>query len=157
MTARWTLYLEKKPYDNGEGGVEKLGSCMRHQAKERQTHSTGLVGQKYGEAIDSYLKIGKKVVVVYSVPEVGWSVPSQLGKRSLFGRAGEGDLTHDYTAYLRRSKDTLQALDSVGERPDLDAYDRRRSSATRRSMSVASRSGRGSRCISMTIIYPERL
>ena len=82
IVARFPLYLESLRYDNGEGGVEKgptkqviyddinFKNAIRPQSQRRD-----LIAARIIEDVKSLLEAGKKVVLVYPIPEVGWDAP----------------------------------------------------------------------------------
>jgi hypothetical protein len=127
LSARWTLYIEKKYFDNGEGGVESKGreafvdavvsgQPVVHDDVERRR----LVKERYRQTIQAYLDSGKTVILVYPIPEPGWDVPATVLKRGMYSSDSRvTDLTTSYAAYLERNRETIAALDAVGEHPRL--------------------------------------
>ena len=122
VSARWQFYSETSGYNNEEGGVEvekhefvDIDSVFPLDAvtkKQRILH-------RYKETLLKLVATGKKIILIYPVPEVGWNVPTHLAKLAMWGKQGKSDLTTSYSAYMRRNKDTTDALDGIGEHPNL--------------------------------------
>lgn len=122
LTARWTLGLEGKRFDNGEGGIEPGGSVhldivkdghfMMHEELQRKEE----VKKAYVEAVQRLLNSGKKVVLIYPVPEAGWDVPVYLFKYYRFKENTVFDLpvgSTSYDVYRQRNQATINTLDSI--------------------------------------------
>jgi peptidoglycan/LPS O-acetylase OafA/YrhL len=126
IASRWSLWLKGKGFNNEEGGVESVdfridvvkdGRKLRHSESVRQK----LVGEKYVETVIAYLKAGKKVILVYPIPAVGWHVPNTLAKKIAFDSI-EPNLTTistDYAAFERRHDTAIGILDSIGDHINL--------------------------------------
>ncbi len=123
VSARWTLYFEKSRYDNGDGGIEhgekidldvlENGKKVRHPEEIRRQ----MLADKYKETIWHYLDSGKKVLLIYPIPEVGWDVPKSLTK--VLMSESQMDLSTSYDNFKKRTHDTYTALDRIGEHPNL--------------------------------------
>ncbi|ACL03415.1 acyltransferase 3 [Desulfatibacillum aliphaticivorans] len=130
LAARWTLYLEKERFDNGEGGVEygepgglDVISDNRKIVSREEDRKSNLEAA-YQESIQKLLDAGKKVVIVYPIPEVGWSAPAYINKWAFIHGAEAADLdksvgSTDYQAFLERNKGACEMLDSLGQHPNL--------------------------------------
>jgi hypothetical protein len=121
LAGRYVLQSEMSRFDNGEGGREygelaglaPIGAKNMDEASRRAT-----VIAIYQETVVDLLKSGKRVFLVYPIPEVGWDVPNQLFKlRILHGLTGGVSTSHE--RYLDRSKSVLSALDQLGDHPGL--------------------------------------
>ena len=75
------------------------------------------VAKRYREGVRHYLDLGKKVILVYTIPEAGWNVPELLAKQKIWG-AGTRDVTTSYEEFGKRNKTTFDAFDGV-EHPNL--------------------------------------
>ena len=84
LAARWTAGVAPGPFDNLEGGVEArpgdvltpIGADPRDDA-DRQAQ----VVATYVRGVEALLDAGLRVVLVYPIPEAGWNVPEELGRR----------------------------------------------------------------------------
>ncbi len=122
FVARYSLYVDGTPFDNKEGWRETIADLrvdalidderVRHGEAERQR----LTAQRHTSSLQKYLDTGKKVVLVYPIPEVGWDTPNALVKR-LMNRMGP--LTTSYERYEERNALVLDALDALGDQPNL--------------------------------------
>lgn len=127
LVARWTIFLEKDYFNNGEGGIE----LPMEQAFVDVVDSSGSrelnieaarkakVKEKYRQTILTYLNENKKVILVYPIPEVGWDVPTLAARMILFDAKPTIDLSTSYAVYKDRNRDAIGALDSVGEHMNL--------------------------------------
>ena len=111
LFARWSMYLDGEAYDNGEGGttgshqlfalpVGKDAHFLDHPDRIKA------VGALFRAQIETLISLGKKVVLVYPVPEIGWSVPERMAK-SIFQHPGSErqPVSINYNRYKQRSAD----------------------------------------------------
>lgn len=113
LAARYTLRVENTPFDNGEGGVEVLpGTYAGHdEAQKREVLSA------IDRATRDLLARGKRVVLVYPIPEVGWDVPGTLRKLAMRGE--RGPLTTSHEAYRARNERVIRLFDAIPDGPAL--------------------------------------
>ena len=120
LAARWRLYLEGGGYDNTEGGDEggafPVDVVAGAEGRSEAVRKTRVV-KRYREGVRHYLDLGKKVILVYTIPEAGWNVPELLAKQKIWG-AGTRDVTTSYEEFGKRNKTTFDAFDGV-EHPNL--------------------------------------
>jgi len=126
LSARWPLYLEGKRFNNGEGGVEpgKDEYGLPIDRDKSFVHDIAFipeVGRIYRRTVTELLATGKRVVLVYPIPEAGWNVPDYFTKIYL----------HNYTllqntvvstsldAFKLRTKNAYQQLDQLPQHPNL--------------------------------------
>ena len=68
-----------------------------------------------------FLDAGKKVLLVYPVPEMGWDVPTYLAKRAVFGgqtlSKSDGSIRH--ALYQKRNAEIIETLDAIGNHAKL--------------------------------------
>jgi hypothetical protein len=129
MLARWTLSMEGTRFDNREGGVEQskmkphLDLVVNGQPEYHASyqHRSG-ISERFSESIQALLNMGKKVILVYPVPEAGWVVPQYVLKYSMFKpdpafntRVG----STGYDVFKERNARTYKALDNAGLHPRL--------------------------------------
>ncbi len=119
LSARWTLYLEKNRYNNTEGGIEDgedafidVVSNGNRKINDELTRKD-LVKKSYRTTIENLLQAGKKVIVVYPIPEVGWDVPVRQLKKILFNESNVEPITTSYSSFQVRNESTIRALDSI--------------------------------------------
>lgn len=129
MLARWTLSMEGTRFDNQEGGVERsrikphLDLVVNGQPEyhESYQHRPG-ISARYSESIQTILNMGKKVILVYPVPEAGWDVPRYVLKHLMFKPEPAFNPSVGSTAYhvfKERNARTYEALDKAGTHPNL--------------------------------------
>ncbi len=90
--ARFALYLQGTGFDNGAGGIEDVppapfdtpGAVLPRSEVERQAAVAGA----YRDGIARLLSMGKRVIVITSVPEAGWNVPRHMAFAHLRGTDG---------------------------------------------------------------------
>ena len=118
LMAWYVLYLSDNRFDNGEGGVAR-GSSPGYGPpgfkSERERRDA--LARSYVRSVQRLLEAGKKVILVYPVPEVGWDVPIRLAKLALSGR--EETVSTSYARYMARSAPVFELFDSLGKRPNL--------------------------------------
>jgi len=113
LAARWPLALEGSYFDNGEGGVESGPRITTPSEAQRQQLANG-----YRETVGRLLAAGKRVILVYPVPEAGWSIPDYLVKQNRLGLPIAGPTT-SYARYKQRQAREVALLDSLGQHADL--------------------------------------
>ncbi len=124
MASRWSLYVDGSPFDNGEGGVERLKptyvDLLDHidddAAQDDPARKTRVL-QQYVRDIRKHLDAGRNVVLVYPIPEAGWNVPERLAKTAMSGSHAL-ELSTSYDRYLQRNKAVIDAFDTI-DHPNL--------------------------------------
>lgn len=124
LMARWTLYLEGTLFDNGEGGLESGSGLFavplnqpdlsRNSAVRKQ-----LIAEIYSRQIEKLIAGGKRVVLVYPIPESGWNVPRFLAREILIGKQRDELLSTDYRIYQRRNDRVIKTFNTIGDHPSL--------------------------------------
>ncbi len=120
----WTRYLKTSAFSNGEGTTLlhtfDLLDSVNNGVRERNQEETRVekLKKKYIESILSLLNTGKKVILVYPVPETGWRTPDFLVKQKMF-HAADIKRSTSYALFKERNKDAIDALDAIGEHDNL--------------------------------------
>jgi peptidoglycan/LPS O-acetylase OafA/YrhL len=122
LAARWTLGMEGSRFDNQEGGVERgrkpqldiveNGKYLTH----RNYSHRPLIAKAYVKSIHSLLASGKKVIVVYPIPEAGWNVPDYLSQIYWLDQDlafNESTASTSYDVFKTRNKRAIDALDEI--------------------------------------------
>jgi len=124
LFARWTLYLEGERFNNKEGGQEP-GKAVYAIPMDKDEGFVGnperidAIGQLYRATIEAYLDKGKRVVLVYPVPEVGWHAPYYLAKEILFRHQRTEVLSTSFTVFKERTKNVREQLDRLASHKNL--------------------------------------
>ena len=118
LGARWNAGVALDAFDNGEGGVQgkptdfliPIGAApMDHADRAAQ------VIARYVGAVEDLLNAGLRVVLVYPIPEAGWTVPEELARRR--ERSSEPvTLSTDYAVYQRWQRPIIAAFDAIDSR-----------------------------------------
>ena len=69
---RFPLYLDKIPFDNGEGGVEEL-PFGDHIPPEGMS-----IEEAIQTTLETLIEKGHQIVLIYPIPPVGWNAPIKL-------------------------------------------------------------------------------
>ncbi len=124
MLSRWSLYVDGNGFDNGEGGKEALKPTYvdlydRRDAMGAQDDPARKkrVIDTYLADIRAYLDKGIDVVLVYPVPEAGWTVPNLLARAAMTGQTVE-PLSTSPEVYAARNAAVIAAFDRL-EHPRL--------------------------------------
>lgn len=120
LVARWTEYLSRQGFDNGLGGqsdddVNAIPLTGYKTEQERVQKVSAAIAQD----VRNLLQAGKKVILVYPVPEAGWRVPEVLAKRIFLQAEEETDLSVDASLQKERNAIAAGALDAIGEHTNL--------------------------------------
>jgi peptidoglycan/LPS O-acetylase OafA/YrhL len=113
LAGRYVLKLENANFDNGEGGIDLNDSWNSGWSEEQRS----VLKHLYTSSVEGLLNQGKRVVLIYPVPEVGWNVPDQLAK--LLMRAKNPLISTSYQRYRERSKGVIDAFDAIENHPRL--------------------------------------
>jgi peptidoglycan/LPS O-acetylase OafA/YrhL len=125
IAARFTLYLESSRFDNGEGGVE-IGKTtyviydgieFKNEVRPLPQRQA-LIATKITEDVKMLLDAGKKVVLIYPIPEVGWDAP-RIGQNKAWKSGQDVTISTSYKQFITRNKYTFSVLDSLGEHEKL--------------------------------------
>ncbi len=116
LSARWRVYAEGTPFDNGEGGVDTFTSRYSTSSKFANEE------QRFASVINAYVEsiekvaaavFPAKVVLVYQIPEVGFNVPDAFFKTIRRGEQPPTVLTTSYDIYKSSNKRVSDALDRI--------------------------------------------
>lgn len=118
LLARWPLFLNRNRFDNKEGGIESGIPVSWEISKTDRDYQQSLQ-HEYVSTIVQLLSAGKKVILVYSVPEAGWVVPHQIAKLMLLTGGEHPPLSTSYDVFLDRNKLVFEAFDSIQDSPHL--------------------------------------
>jgi peptidoglycan/LPS O-acetylase OafA/YrhL len=122
LVARWTAFLEASRFDNQEGGVEggepPVFDIVEQAAKMQNPPASRrhLIADRYRETIQKYQAAGKRVILIYPIPEAGFDVPKTMARRFLESkgqREQEQELSTSYAVFVARNQDTFAALDAI--------------------------------------------
>ncbi len=122
LFARWAWYLEGRPFDNGEGGVEKAPTVYALPLGQSGDYvddpeRIATVGRIFRAAVETLLAHGKRVVLVYPVPEAGWNVPLHLARELEQGRTRAVPLSVSYEVVRARLRNARVELDRLPDHP----------------------------------------
>lgn len=112
LHARWTYYIERSFFDNGEGGIEVGPRDDWPEMREKE------MARSFKAMVSALLKSGKRVVLVYPVPEPGWDVPRYLAQSHRLGLR-QPNLTTSYSQFQDRNRRAYGALDDIGRSDQL--------------------------------------
>ena len=120
-TGRLPMYLSGTGFDNGEGGIEEIGSYrnVHRLAKADVREAMESMASDLNAKIQALVKYGHMIVLVYPVPEVGWSLPQKVAKMYLTKMsAGMADpdlrVSTNYSRIQERTESAHKLLDSIG-------------------------------------------
>jgi len=114
LVGRWSPVFDPTPFDNREGGVEP-GFQTDHPTPEELERR----GELLRSTISTLLERGRRVVVVYPIPVVGWDVPRFLIGELIFGKARSHPLATSHKVYVDRAGPAVSHLDRVPDHPNL--------------------------------------
>jgi hypothetical protein len=116
-SARWPLLMERKRFNNLEGGVEDGIDWI---VDLKNLDYPVAMEITFIESLQAILKSGRKLILVYPVPEMGWTVPERLSKiYAIKNSLSKEDASTLYSVYKTRNKRAVAALDALGEHENL--------------------------------------
>ncbi len=120
LLARWTLYNETTRFNNEEGGIEWGRPVVWETTPEFSQQGTGGV---FPDAMDRYLArlavSGKRIILLYPVPEAGADVPIQLARELHYGIDRQSPLSTSLEVFARRNGATVAVLDALARQYEL--------------------------------------
>jgi hypothetical protein len=120
VSALWPLHFENTRFDNEEGGVSQ-GKAIQ-LAMYRGVNDEERI-QRLGEdlqlSVQQLIDAGKKVIIVYPIPEVGWHVPNTLAGEELFGTTESEPLSTSYPVFRKRTSRVVEQLDVLAAHPQV--------------------------------------
>lgn len=126
--SRLPLYLSGSWFDNGEGGIEDKKSSLILRSKggnRSEVERKAAVRQSIISSTEEILSFGHKVVLIYPIPAVGWSVPETYIKL-LPTKVGDinkwfaqGGITTSFEAFQKRTAEAYGIYDSIKDHPNL--------------------------------------
>jgi peptidoglycan/LPS O-acetylase OafA/YrhL len=119
FSSRYAQVIESVNFDNAEGGIE---GDIPEFGRSGMSNQAAIIGhmEKYTEAIKALLENGRKVVLIYPIPEMGWNVPKRMLRLyAMNGEVKKEDASIDYLVFQKRNRNAYLALDNVGEHENL--------------------------------------
>lgn len=123
LVSRWTIGMEGSRFDNREGGVEygsrphlDIVDGNKYLFHEDYGHRDA-IAKAWSDSIRGLLDAGKKVILVYPVPEAGWNVPDLIASRYWLAPDSVVNgmtASTDHEVFKARNARTIEALDRVG-------------------------------------------
>ncbi len=128
LVARWSLYFEGEAFTNDAGATESDAAVIAEPADGASLVSNRgdrkeRLGMLIRQTVARLRSAGRKVVLVYPVPEAGWSVPQALARIDMGTNDFARPLSTSYQAYLQRSAAARRELDMIAEGPDMIRID----------------------------------
>jgi hypothetical protein len=118
IVARWAYYITDDGFNNGEGGVEPRGlspnsvSGIDKRAPIDVRKKSILL--KVNENIKSLISEGYNLIIVYPIPQNGWT-PSERIAKILFFNSQFQNLSTSHNKFISDTKEIYKALDDVGQ------------------------------------------
>ena len=120
---RMPLYLSGYYFDNKEGGIEggEWTSYWKNISTDQKDNKNIIEEFKknYIESINEILDNGNKVVLIYPIPEVGWSPIRKLlndgyyQKSNILSILKNNDISTSYSVFLERAEETFKLYDQI--------------------------------------------
>lgn len=116
ISGREVTYLGGKKFDTREDGksIPFLVPVGKDLPEEQRID---FVKDAFTKSIKNLLVMGHKVILVYPVPEYDYHIPRRIMKLAI--RRLQPDITRPYSTFKERSAKAYEALDNVGNSPNL--------------------------------------
>ncbi len=111
IVARWATKFENSRFNNKEGGIE-FGSDTQLYPDVARIGRPITIDEALIEIVAELGKAGKKIVIVYPIPEVGWDVPNYMSKLKQRGLLKD-DISTSYDVFRERTRRVYAALDGL--------------------------------------------
>jgi len=122
LAARWSAGVWRGGVDNTEGGVEGKPPVyyvpVSGAALADAEVAAGMVAD-YVETVAQTLAAGKRVVLVYPTPEMGWNVPHEMVRRAWMEGEEATPVSIAREVYQARHRQVIAAFDAIPDHPNL--------------------------------------
>lgn len=108
LVSRITLYLEGSPYKQEEGVIHILTDAQQEAPKNADSET--LIRLGLDRTVQTLQSMGRRVVIIAPVPEIGYDVPSANYIASRTGRDANDIIAPTLKEYLTRSEGTRKIL-----------------------------------------------
>ncbi len=119
LSARWTVYLTDRRFDNGEGGVENglVDTFILPNHEIGSPAYPKALFDRFESGIEALLGLGRKILVIYPSPEAGWDVPELFAKlyAITIGSDDNIQISTSWQRYKDRNKISIEFLDSLAD------------------------------------------
>jgi hypothetical protein len=113
VNARWPALVERHRFSNSEGGTEP-GADWAWRMNASDADYARAMAAALTQAIERLVASGRKVILVYPVPELGWDVPKRLTRIHLAsGKLTPADASISLDDFAARNRRTIAALDAI--------------------------------------------
>lgn len=113
LSARWSILFERVRFNNREGGVE-FGSSVKLINRQSSVVTEDILLKEIHNSVRKILDSGRKVILIYPIPEAGWVVPEMLAKSLFLGEKFGIKITTSYDVFKERNVKSYHALESIG-------------------------------------------
>ena len=121
ILGRLPLYLSKRYFDNGEGGIE--GKEWIHEYRSNGKYLN--LESSFTRNLNEIAANGNKIILIYPIPEVGWNVPNEILKRFIFEKKDfivDNYVTTSYDTFKKRTESSFKLLDTIQGQKILRIY-----------------------------------
>ena len=116
LSSFWTYYFGEVAFDNREGAIGPRGALSGRGDAETVRAAAS---RELDAIIREQTALGRKVLLVHSVPEQGWDVPKRMVQLVRTERRHERPVSVDATLALGHLAPAERVLDGVADRPGL--------------------------------------
>jgi peptidoglycan/LPS O-acetylase OafA/YrhL len=120
LAGRWALSVDGKRYKTEEG---KSVTLVDMQSSTRAESNAIIFENGIERTINNLLKLNRKVVIVSSIPEVGYDVPSSYSIAFRTGRDINGIIAPTFDEYLERNGVVIDIMNEVRSRYNVQIID----------------------------------
>jgi peptidoglycan/LPS O-acetylase OafA/YrhL len=123
VSSFWQFYVEGDDFDNGEGGKgarQIQAATLSDSFSLPQDVRKKNILRAYQKTVSDLLNNGKRVVLIYPIPEVGFDVPVFYAKSLGFGGANFGEnISIKHEPVIARNRSVNVAFDELGDHQNL--------------------------------------
>ncbi len=115
LAGRWALSADGKRYKTEKGGAVKLVDVSLPENKSKNNADVFTIGLQ--RTVQKLIELNRKVVIVMTVPEVGYNVPSSYFMALRTRRDVNQIIAPTWTEYLERNQPVIEAMKLIEEIP----------------------------------------
>ncbi len=116
LVARWSYYTTEGGFDNKEGGVEERDSIINSiEGTQFETPielRKSQILSKIRENIERLTSEGMKIILIYPIPQNGWTPSTKLAKAMLFNNSSD-NISTSHKLFIEETKDIYHSFDNI--------------------------------------------
>jgi hypothetical protein len=122
LVSRWTIYADGTPYKSELGKSVILHSDQQPDLTQTDSNP-GLFKSGLTRTVEKLLKMGRKVIIVNEIPEIGYNVPASLSIAKRTGADLNKIIAPSLDEYIDRNKVAFTVIKSLSKQKNVQVLE----------------------------------